>query len=762
MKKAAEVSQAVGLRGNGPVEVMLAINDAGGTVAEARHFVADYFTRHGLAEAADDAELVAGELVTNAILHAGPPAELVLRLSPPRARLEVRDRSPVPPVRPRPSTDGMTGRGLFFVETLTHAWGVTTLDSGKSVWAEFVLGSDVDNAEQDSSAHPGSHQGTWETDELEPVAIPPEKVYTIALGDVPTELLLSAKTHVDNLVREFTLAASGARSGATGAVPEPVAELIGAVVNGFAEARQAIKRQALAAAEAGQERVRLELTLPVSAAKAGEEYLRALDETDSYCRAQRLLTLESPPQHRVFRRWYVEELIRQLRRAAAGQPEVAAQTFEQRLLHEIDMVTAAERRAERAARLHSLIVALAAAATPEAVADAVLQEGVRALGASGGGVLLAADSPTLMVPGTVGYDEEVVARLRSESRDAELPAAVAMRTGQSIWLESRAERDERFPDLAGMESTTVSMCAVPLIVDQRHLGALRFSFTEARLFDAEERNFVEALAAQTAQALERAQLTRQQADVARRLQRGLLPPRLPEIPGVDVWATYHPLTATMDLGGDFYDVWPCGPQRWAFAIGDVCGTGPEAAATTAVIRHTLRALTMTSTDVDAILKRLDVALADLALETPNEKFSTVLFGVLTARDGAVWLDFASGGHPSPIIVRRDGTVDELELAGSVLGVLPNATMDRRHIALEPGDEVVLVTDGAIEARNGREFFGMEGVGAVAAAAHARNANTAEAIERAVYDYGGGRMQDDLAVLVLHRRSAGANASPAST
>lgn len=83
---------------------------------------------------------------------------------------------------------------------------------------------------------------------------------------------------------------------------------------------------------------------------AREEYLRALDQTDACCRAQRLLTLESPPQHRVFRRWYVGELITQLRRAAAGEPEVPAETFEQRLLREIDVVAAAERRADKAVR----------------------------------------------------------------------------------------------------------------------------------------------------------------------------------------------------------------------------------------------------------------------------------------------------------------------------------------------------------------------------------------------------------------------------
>ncbi|HSK96973.1 MAG TPA: GAF domain-containing SpoIIE family protein phosphatase, partial [Euzebyales bacterium] len=442
-------------------------------------------------------------------------------------------------------------------------------------------------------------------------------------------------------------------------------------------------------------------------------------------------------------------LVTQLRRAGAGKPEVPAQTFEQRLLHEIDRIAAAERRADQAVRLHSLTVALAAAATPEAVADAVLREGVAALGASGAGMLLATDSPTLTLSGAIGYDEQLIERLRSEPRDTELPAAAALRTGQPIWLESRAERDDRFPQLVGMEALTISMCAVPLIVEGRRLGALRFSFTEARLFDSEERDFVEAMAAQTALALERAQLHRQRAAVARRLQRSLLPPRLPVIPGVEVWAAYQPLTATMDVGGDFYDIWACGDGRWAVAIGDVSGSGPEAATTTALVRHTLRALTMTSTDLEAMLRQLDQALADMALETPNERFSTVLFGIVTFERDTMWLDVASGGHPGPIVIRDDGTVEVIELTGSVLGILPDATMERRRIGLEPGDEIVLVTDGAMETRDGGDFFGLEGVADVAQAAHAEGRNTAEAIEQAVTRYGGGRMHDDLAVLVLH-------------
>ncbi|HWH31500.1 MAG TPA: GAF domain-containing protein, partial [Egibacteraceae bacterium] len=336
------------------------------------------------------------------------------------------------------------------------------------------------------------------------------------LGDVPTQLLLSAKGHVDNLVREFALAAGGAASGTTAAVPAHLAQLIDTVVHRFAEARDSIKRQALAAARQGHDHLRLELRLPVSAARAGEEYLAALDQADAYCRAARLLTLESPPQHRVFRRWYVGELVAQLRQAAEGHEPAPAETFEERLLREIDAFAAAERTAERFARLHSLSAALASAGTPEAVTEAVLREGVAALGATGGAVLVASPAGELAVPTAVGYGEQVMARLRAESPDAELPAAVALRTGEPVWLESREARDARFPELEGVEPGTLSMCAVPLIVDGRTVGAMRFSFSRNRLFDAEERDFIDTMAAQTAQALDRALMYRQWQEPGRR------------------------------------------------------------------------------------------------------------------------------------------------------------------------------------------------------------------------------------------------------
>lgn len=728
---------------SGELTLVLRDDDAR-SVARARRFVVEHLTASGLGSLAGDGELVVSELVTNALLHAGPPVLVVVRPAHPRARIEVHDSSPVMPLPLHAGEEAMTGRGLHIAGSLTRAWGAAPLNGGKCMWAELELGTTTTTGtgrELDSDAL----IALW-TDKVR-AEDAGEPLHTVRLGDVPTSLLLTAKSHVDDLVREFTLAASGAASGMTGEVPPALAALIEAVVHGFADARESIRRQAIIARSNGEGHVTLELRLPASAADAGEAYLQALDEVDAYCRAARLLTLETPPRHRIFRQWYVEELVSQLRRAAAGSSAGPSETFEDRLLREVDAMAETERRAMRAARLHELSIRLSAALTPEAVAETALEASVAVLGASGGAVLLSANARMLAVPATLGYDPGLVTSIKGESPAAELPAATALRSGEEVWLESPDERDARFPELTGLEPRTVSMAAVPLRVGDRLLGALRFSFTESKLFDDDERSFVRAIAAQTAQAVDRAQLSAARDDAARRLQRSLLPPELPTVPELEISAAYHPVTASLEVGGDFYDMWACGDGRLAVAMGDVCGHGPEAAATTALIRHTLRALTLTSSDVLSVLGRLDAALKEALAAT--DRFATVVFGFLTFTSGECRLDLATGGHAGPVVFGSDGTARAVPFSGSLLGILDDPEFDLRRITLHPGDEVVLVTDGVTEARDDRgAWFGVDGLVSAVQDTAVADVPTAERVSRAVLAHGSGQLQDDVAVLAL--------------
>ena len=696
----------------------------------------------GQEDLADDGALVLSELVSNAVLHGGGCTGIEIAEIDAGLRLEVRDASRVPPMLGRPSPESLTGRGLRLVASIAAAWGAEGEPAGKVVWAEITGHPRPTPADLDDD----DLLAMWGDDDWD-APVGDSKRFHVELGDVPTDLLLAAKSHVDDVVREFTLASAGARAGLTGEVPEHLASLLGAVVERFAEARLAIKRQALDAARRGDATTRLVLDLPASAADAAEEYVQALDEVDVYCRARRLLTLETPASHHAFRHWYIEELVKQIRAAAAGQPSPQPQPFARRLLTELGEAARQREVSERAARLYSVVAALATAATPAAVADAVLEEGVAALGAAGGGLLLATHDDQLLLPGAVGYDESVVARLRSESRHGELPAAVALRTGEPVWLESQTERDERFPELAGTEAATGALCVVPLEVQGRRLGALRFSFTEARLFDEDQRRFILALASQTAQALDRAQLQRDRVEVSRRLQRSLLPPGIPTIGGLDVAAIYHPFGSGMDVGGDFYDVWPVGPEMWAIAIGDAAGTGPEAAVLTARVRHTLRALTLSETDPDVVMRTLNRALVESAEDVEGERFCTAIFGLVSSGD-RIDIRMAGGGHPSPMVRRADGRIEVVGLGGTLLGVFPDVEVRTASVRLDAGDTLVLFTDGLLEAQDDGPTFDEAGVERVLASGLDSAAAVAAALEEAVLSHTGGLLTDDMAAVVL--------------
>jgi serine phosphatase RsbU (regulator of sigma subunit)/anti-sigma regulatory factor (Ser/Thr protein kinase) len=718
-------------------------------VGQARAVVAEAVGTLGLDALADQAALITSELVTNALFHGQGIVEIRVEPVDSGIRISVEDRTRVPPVLALANTEAMTGRGLLLISSMSSRLGADVTETGKVVWAEVVPGHVTSPLTEEQLLD------LWDDVRWEERVPAAGARHRIVLGEVPTDLLVAAKTHVDNLVRELTLTATGATTGATAPLPPPLAALVDSVVFGFAEARQAIKRQALEGARRGDDHVRLELSLPPEAADAGEKYLDALDEADAYSRAARLLTLETPPQHRLFRQWYVGELVRQLRAVAHGEAPPLSETFEQRLLREIDTVAEAQQVSERGARLYEVAAALSRAVTPEDVAAAVLMEGVEALGASGGGVLLATEPGTLQVPGTIGYDESVVAQLRTESPDAELPAAVALRTGDAVWLESLEEVELRFPELRALEPDAVSLCAVPLVLAGRRLGALRFSFPAARLFDDHERRFVVALADQTAQALDRTLLHAQRLDTSVRLQRGLLPGRIPDVPGLEIAGIHHPLGHGMELGGDFYDVWPLSGGRFGFAIGDSAGTGPEAAALSAMVRFTLRALTVAGMDIVAALERLNETMLDAEADADAEvglggqRFCTSILGIITPGQRPQ-ISLASGGHPYPLLRRAGHATEEVLLGGSLLGVLPDPEFTTRRVDLGPGDLLVLVTDGATEARRDGVMFGVEGVrdtiDSVGPDAHA--ADVAAAVETAVVEHTGGELNDDTAALVL--------------
>jgi serine phosphatase RsbU (regulator of sigma subunit) len=240
--------------------------------------------------------------------------------------------------------------------------------------------------------------------------------------------------------------------------------------------------------------------------------------------------------------------------------------------------------------------------------------------------------------------------------------------------------------------------------------------------------------------------------IAHILQRSLLPPCLPDIPGVELAARYHPAGDHTEVGGDFYDAFCLGEDRWGFLIGDVAGKGPGAAAMTAVVRHTARA----TARVSGGLRVPEAVNAALLESDHDEMFATMAYGDLRLAGGQVAVRLLSCGHPAALLVKSDGPIVAIEGSGPLLGQFPVINVDPVALTLCPGDALVLVTDGVLEARAprsvrhlGHYFLEEEGLAAVLAQTRGETAATiARRIEELTVAFSGGCPGDDLAVLVL--------------
>ncbi|MFI8306217.1 PP2C family protein-serine/threonine phosphatase [Streptomyces sp. NPDC085927] len=186
--------------------------------------------------------------------------------------------------------------------------------------------------------------------------------------------------------------------------------------------------------------------------------------------------------------------------------------------------------------------------------------------------------------------------------------------------------------------------------------------------------------------------------LARTLQRTLLPPALPTVPGLQAAAAYH-TASPHEVGGDFYDLFPLDDGRWAFFLGDVCGKGAEAAALTSLTRYTLRAAAIYDPDPCAALSNLDSVLKG-EYQGSDPRYCTAVFGVLQPlADGSFTVTLAGGGHPSALAVRVGGRVEPISTAGGQLvGMLPHPQFVQTTTRLSPGESLLLYTDGLTEAR----------------------------------------------------------------
>ncbi|MCP8712235.1 SpoIIE family protein phosphatase [Streptomyces sp. AC04842] len=351
---------------------------------------------------------------------------------------------------------------------------------------------------------------------------------------------------------------------------------------------------------------------------------------------------------------------------------------------------------------------------------------------------------------TTGRARELLASphaVRETFRETEDDAvARVLATG----LTEVARRTPAGPGLWKELGVTGYLC-VPLMDREQPFGVLSLYATDDAALDGHRIALAEEVARRAASAAHNARQYAQRAALARDLQTGLLLPDLPDVPGAQVAAFYHPAGQGLDIGGDFYDVFPRGDGSWSFVLGDVCGRGAKAATTTALVRHTARAVAPLLDDPVAVVKAVDRALNDRNSQQ-NNGFVTLVYGHLTPAEDCLAVELVRAGHTLPLLLDSGHTVTPVEAHGGLIGIGVPPRLDAVRFTLRPTESLVLYTDGITECRTaGTERYGDARLAKILAStpAHPTAAEIVRELTEDIRAFTNGRtVDDDQAALVV--------------
>jgi serine phosphatase RsbU (regulator of sigma subunit)/anti-sigma regulatory factor (Ser/Thr protein kinase) len=780
------------------------------SVAESRWFVRGELEAWGAADLVDRAILMTSELVTNAVVHAGTPVEVRLRLDDSRLRLEVQDLHPLRTLEPtltRPVDDAEHGRGLLITSAVSSSWGVVYTDAVKRVWVEIdrevnpglspgevdgvVDGSDVLVAVVELTGS-GLVRG-WSHDATRMLGWTTAEVAGRAwrdLVDGPERPADGESWHGELGLRtkdEGVLSAYATRHDVVGRD--------GSVLLVVPAAQRGLLERAPTLAPAGAPAV---ATDPVGLRDESLAQLRLEDYLDLAVERCRDL-VEADATYLLMARDFDAELevvaVSGLdarlrgRRTARDAPGTLNRSNPLLPLVALDLAEG-DVPLLAGTRCRSLLVvpvvvegrvvgALGAGlehatGLDEAQAGLLVRAAASLAMATDRARLRAADLERRHWLGLI--DEAGV--LLAGSLDPEMTMAL---TGQVVvpqlatWcaIHLRDERgrlvlaqvwheDERLvvPLREALEAADIEqpgpvpddalrgpLKSLPLTVRGREIGLLTLGRPGAAPLTGEILQVAESLARRAAMAIDNARVHGELQAAGLALQRSLLPPSIQVPPGLDVGVVYEPAGESATAGGDFYDLFPLGDGRWCWVVGDVCGTGAEAAGVTGLARHTIRALAQAGFPTGVTLERLNSAILD---EGERARFLTLVGGVIEpVRDGRARLELVVAGHPPPFLV-RDGKVEQVGHPQSLLGVEQRVAYAEDLLELQRGDLLLAVTDGVLERRDGTRMLGEEGVleAALAAAAGLPAQTVADRVRRLVLDFVPGAHRDDMAILAL--------------
>ncbi len=300
-------------------------------------------------------------------------------------------------------------------------------------------------------------------------------------------------------------------------------------------------------------------------------------------------------------------------------------------------------------------------------------------------------------------------------------------------------------------TTPVEGVTVPLIARRATLGTLTVGRPQTRSHTPEDVALISDVARRASLAIANAQLNAAHVTVSQAFQRALLPRALPVSKQVEFAAAYLPASAGTDVGGDFYDVLTLQGGRWLVAVGDVCGKGAPAAARTGRVRDVLRVLVRDGCPLERAVRLLNDAMGE---SIDEQQFCTLAGALVTSRTPRRGLDveLVLAGHDQPLLVRTDGSTAFLGEFGTAVGLLEEMRLCTTRHTLQPGEAMVIYTDGVTERRDGSQFFGRTRLAELATRLGGVPAATmAAALRTAAKDFSSTPPKDDIALLVVKAR-----------
>jgi serine phosphatase RsbU (regulator of sigma subunit) len=377
-------------------------------------------------------------------------------------------------------------------------------------------------------------------------------------------------------------------------------------------------------------------------------------------------------------------------------------------------------------------------------------------GATSGQDLFADAGETLDYVEAPSQDWQAAREYSSMPLTEDNPIGACLVAGRPTYYPDRAQQTARFPHVRTSAQVGEARAFLPLATRSQVYGVLVLLWEDVREIPDDERITIEALAAYTSQALQRALLFQDRMDALVTLQNAMMP-RLPRPEHLTLAARYLPAATLDQIGGDWFDAVVMPSGRTALMIGDVIGHDISAAAKMGQVRSMLRAFSLAVPETPSeSVRRLDLALADLEMETmASLVYAQILEDTSAeASDGVVrgagarTLQWANAGHPPPLLVGADGSLTwlESEAPDALVGVAPDLERSDLQAEIPGGGTVLLYTDGLVERRDEALEVGLDRLGRSARAHH--HLDVEDFVDAVLADLVHRRLDDDVAMLAV--------------